>query len=192
MFCCQFSTNLHNKFNFFSPHTPITGFHPLYFECFYLEHFLCCFIKTSSSSRQQSCWNLISFMSRTNKEKTFQLHCSMPKNMTTEIVPNTLSEMKNEENSMKRFCKEIFPDIKKNINTPGWLDGRIILAPTNKEVDALNSVVQDWLSEAGVKLSSADTLENPEDNFRFNTEYLNTLKPNGFPSHLLILKPECL
>ena len=113
----------------------------------------------------------------------------LPKNMTTEIVPNTSTETKNEENSMKRFCKEIFPDIKKNINTPGWLDGRIILAPTNKEVDALNSVVQDWLSEAGVKLSSADTLENPEDNFRFNTEYLNTLKPNGFPSHLLILKP---
>ena len=31
---------------------------------------------------------------------------------------------------------------------------------------------------------SADTLENPEDAFRFNT-----LRPNGFPQHLLNLKP---
>ena len=38
-------------------------------------------------------------------------------------------------------------------------------------------------------MSSADTLENPTDAFRFNTEYLNTLKPNGFPQHILELKP---
>ena len=38
------------------------------------------------------------------------------------------------------------------------------------------------------KLSSADTLENPNDAFRFNTEYLNTLKPNGFPEHIITLK----
>jgi ATP-dependent DNA helicase PIF1 len=68
------------------------------------------------------------------------------------------------------------------------LEGRTILAPTNKEVDALNEVIQDWLPKAGVKLLSADTLENPEDSFRFNTEYLNTLKPNGFPQHILNLK----
>ena len=64
-----------------------------------------------------------------------------------------------------------------------------ILAPTNKEVGALNEVIQNWLPKAGVKLLSADTLENPQDAFRFNTEYLNTLKPNGFPQHILNLKP---
>ena len=90
---------------------------------------------------------------------------------------------------MKKFCLEIFPDIKNNINKIGWLDGRTILAPTNKEVDAINDMVQDWLSEVGIKLSSADTVENPEDAFRFNTEYLNTLRPNGFPPHTLKLKP---
>ena len=90
---------------------------------------------------------------------------------------------------MKRFCKEIFPDVKVNIKKPGWLDGRTILAPTNKEVDAINDMVQDWLSEAGTRLSSADTVENPEDAFRFNSEYLNTLRPNGFPPHVLNLKP---
>ena len=59
----------------------------------------------------------------------------------------------------------------------------------NKEVDSLNSVMQDWLSGKGIMLQSADTLENQEDSFRFNTEYLNTLRPNGFPQHILNLKP---
>ena len=112
----------------------------------------------------------------------------IPDNMVVEIVPNTKNESKNEENSMKKFCKEIFPDLKNNINRSGWLEGRTVLAPTNREVDAINDMVHDWLSEAGIKLSSADTVENPEDAFRFNTEYLNTLRPNGFPQHTLNLK----
>jgi hypothetical protein len=98
-------------------------------------------------------------------------------------------DTKNEENSMKNIWQEIFPDINAHIDTPGWLEGRTILAPTNKEVDYLYEVIQDWLPKSGVKLISADTLENPEDAFRFNSEYLNTLKPNGFPQHILNLKP---
>ena len=112
----------------------------------------------------------------------------IPNEMITEIIPNTKTESKNEELSMKKFCEEVFPDIKMKIDTPGWLEGRTILAPTNKEVDALNEVIQDWLPGAGTRLISADTLENPEDAFRFNSEYLNTLKPNGFPQHILNLK----
>ena len=50
-------------------------------------------------------------------------------------------------------------------------------------------VIQDMLSEKGMILQSAYSLENPEDCFRFNTEYLNTLKPNGFPQHILNVKP---
>ena len=90
---------------------------------------------------------------------------------------------------MKRFCQEVFPDLESNISKSGWLQGRTVLAPTNKEVDSLNAVIQEWLSGNGVMLQSADTLENREDSFRFNTEYLNTLRPNGFPQHILNLKP---
>ena len=49
--------------------------------------------------------------------------------------------------------------------------------------------MQGSLPRTGVKLSSADTLENPADAFRFHTEYLNTLKPNGFSQHMLDIKP---
>ena len=90
---------------------------------------------------------------------------------------------------MKKFCKVVFPDLMNNIHKPGWLEGRTILAPTNKEVDAINDMMQDFMPETGIKLSSADTLGNPEDAFRFNSEYLHTLRPNGFPQHMLNLKP---
>ena len=49
-------------------------------------------------------------------------------------------------------------------------------------------MMQQWVPGSLTKLSSADTLENPNDAFRFNTEYLNTLQPNGFPEHILTLK----
>ena len=90
---------------------------------------------------------------------------------------------------MKKFCKEIFPEIEQNISNPGWLEGRAILAPTNKEVDAINEMIMAWLPGDTTILSSADGLENPEDSFRFNIEYIHTLTPNGIPGHILTLKP---
>ena len=94
-----------------------------------------------------------------------------------------------EAQSTKKLGQLVFPDIKTNYNKPGWFEGRTILAPTNNEVDSINNMMQDSLPGTGVKLSSADTLENPANAFRFNTEYLNTLKPNGFPQHMLDIKP---
>ena len=92
--------------------------------------------------------------------------------MTTEIVANKPKEPWHEENSMKKFCRLIFPDIESKIQTPGWLEGRSILAPTNKEVDAINDIMKDRIPGDVLKLSSADTLQ-----------------PNGFPQHMLSLKP---
>ena len=109
--------------------------------------------------------------------------------MLTEIEPNTKEEPWREAQSMKKFSQLVFPDIKINYDRPGWFEGRTIMAPTNNEVDSINTMMQDSLPGTGVKLSSADTLENPADAFRFNTEYLNTLKPNGFPQHMLDIKP---
>ena len=114
---------------------------------------------------------------------------AIPLEMAAEIIPNTKEESWREAQSMNDFCKYVFPDLKKNYKTAGWFEGRAILAPTNKEVDSINELMQNSLPGDGVKLSSADTLENPVDAYRFNTEYLNTLKPNGFPQHVLDLKP---
>ena len=104
----------------------------------------------------------------------------IPEEMTTEIEPNTIEEPWRENQSMEKFCREIFPDLTTNINLPGWLEGRAILTPINKEVDTLNNRIQDWLPGDGLALTSADAVENADDAFCFNIEYLNTLQPNGF------------
>ena len=79
--------------------------------------------------------------------------------------------------------------ISKNIHQPGWLYGRLILVPTNKEVDAINDMIESLVPRTGTKLPSADVLEDYRDVMRFNTEYVNTVSLNGFPRHLLTLKP---
>jgi hypothetical protein len=114
---------------------------------------------------------------------------SIPEAMFFKIRPNTDAEKKAEEQSMKEFCKTVFPDLATNLTSQGWLDGRALLAPTNKEVDTINDLMETWVPGAPTRLSSADTLEDYQDVMRFNTEYLNTLCPNGFPRHIITLKP---
>ena len=114
---------------------------------------------------------------------------SIPEDMLYNIKPNTATNQKEEENSMKEFCRMIFPNVSINISNPGWLQGRSIIAPTNKEVDAINDIMEGWVPGTAIKLTSADTLEDYRDIMRFNMEYINTLCPNGFPRHLISLKP---
>jgi ATP-dependent DNA helicase PIF1 len=113
----------------------------------------------------------------------------LPVEMTTMIESNTEAEKWKEGKSMEEFCKMVFPNLETNINEHNWLEGRAILSPTNKEVDIINDLMESRMPGNGIRLSSADTLENPADAFRFNTEYLNTLNPNGFSRHILTLKP---
>lgn len=90
---------------------------------------------------------------------------------------------------MRDFCTKIFPNIETWINDRKWLEGRLILATTNKEVLLINEMVTGMLPGTGEVFRSADQLENNDDLLRFNVEYLNSLTPNGFPPHNLILKP---
>ena len=62
--------------------------------------------------------------------------------MFYDIKPNTATNQKQYEKCMREFYRIIFPDLKTNIHNPKWLDGRTILAPTNREVDALNDIMQ--------------------------------------------------
>ena len=90
---------------------------------------------------------------------------------------------------MEQFCDKIFPNLSVNIEEPNWIDGRAILAPTNKEVQMLNEMLSSKLPGASAVFRSADQLTNTENELRFNTEYLNSLMPSGFPPHSLDLKP---
>ena len=87
----------------------------------------------------------------------------IPEGMLTEIQPNTPTESWRERQSMEEFCRAVFPNLANNISSPGWLEGRAILTPTNKEVKTINDMMQDWLPGEGIPLNSADTVENPKD-----------------------------
>ena len=113
----------------------------------------------------------------------------VPKDHLFKINPNTKNNKENEHRSLEDFCEQIFPNLEENILDPTWLEGRAILAPTNKEVDEINDLMESRMPGISTKLSSADSLENYQDVMRFNIEYLNSLYPRGFPRHIISLKP---
>ena len=90
---------------------------------------------------------------------------------------------------MKDFCMKIFPNLEENVVDPSYLNGRSILAATNKEVSMLNDIVIDMMPGETSLLRSADELGHTEDLYRFSIEFLNSLSPTGFPPHSLRLKP---
>ena len=53
----------------------------------------------------------------------------------------------------------------------------------------INDLICDMIPGTNEVFRSVDELDNYEDVLRFNTEYLNALNPNGFPPHILNLKP---
>ena len=79
----------------------------------------------------------------------------------------TVIDKKDEEKSMARFCEEIFPDMKRNIADEKWLEGRAILAPTNLQVDKINSHIVDEMPGDLITLHSSDSLDNDKDAYRY-------------------------
>ena len=84
-----------------------------------------------------------------------------------------------EKKSMTEFCEEIFPDLNRNVGDEKWLEGRAVLAPTNREVDNINNMMTDKLSGQLITLHSSDGLDNDRDAAR-----LKGLAPKMF-LHLL-------
>ena len=100
----------------------------------------------------------------------------------------TLIDKDDEKKSMTEFCSEIFPSLDRNIGDETWLEGRAVLAPTNREVDKINQLMVDQMSGQIITLHSSDGLDNDRDAYRYNVEYINTLNPSGLPASRLTLK----
>ena len=108
--------------------------------------------------------------------------------VSTIIKKNSKDNPTSEGQAMREFIQKVFPSLATNIADPKWMEGRSILAATNKEVDMINNLMEEMIPGNTDKLAGADSLENPDDILRFNTEYLNSLVPTGFPVHTLRLK----
>ena len=58
----------------------------------------------------------------------------IPEVMSMNIEPNSPNNPTSEKDAMKKLADHVYPDLRRNFGKVGWLDGRAILAPTNKQV----------------------------------------------------------
>jgi hypothetical protein len=90
------------------------------------------------------------------------------------------------------LVKEIFGDKITDQNIES-MQNRVILAPTNLEVDEINSKILDLIGgEEKVYLSIDDISEDDKRKHRYVTDLLNSVNPNGFPKHELKLKKNAI
>ncbi|XP_015366987.1 PREDICTED: uncharacterized protein LOC107163887, partial [Diuraphis noxia] len=93
--------------------------------------------------------------------------------------------------SNEELIQHVFSDIAQQFNNHNWLGERAILATKNKNVDALNAIIQNFLPGQLVSYKSVDTIMNQDDVVNYPTiptEFLNSLELPGLPPHNLQLK----
>ena len=83
----------------------------------------------------------------------------------------------------------VFQNIYTNKQNYKCLNGRAILAFTNRQVKAINDIAMQKVGNLIVMLESVDKCTDTSDELRFNPEFLHTLTPKGFPPNTLMFKP---
>lgn len=84
----------------------------------------------------------------------------------------------------------VFPDVANNFENPAYFSSRCILAPTNDNIDEINSLLLNKIPGHPQVFLSADSLAENETHQQalYPQEFLNSLSPNGLPLHELKLK----
>ena len=113
----------------------------------------------------------------------------IPESMCMEIKERTVNSPNAVKDSMKSLADHVYPRLNSNFKKTGWMNGRAILAPTNREVDEINNLISETFPGSPIVLTSSDDLIDPNDFQRYNIEYLNSLSPTGLPVHRLFIKP---
>jgi ATP-dependent DNA helicase PIF1 len=84
----------------------------------------------------------------------------------------------------------VFPKLNENKTDSNYITLRAILSTKNDCVDRINmSMIKKFQGEERVCHSFDEVVDDPNNYYPF--EFLNTLTPNGLPSHVLKLKKNC-
>jgi len=83
------------------------------------------------------------------------------------------------------FIKWVFP------NPDNFDSSSAILSPWNDEVDTVNLLCLDRMMGTSIQLNSSDVLIDEKELFLYPVEFLNSLRPQGLPSHSIMLKLGC-
>lgn len=101
-----------------------------------------------------------------------------------------LIEYANEENSIQKLIKAIFPNLEKNAHSAEYMTNRAILTAKNDQVDRLNhELISMFPGDAKVFNSFDEAID--ETDKHYDVDFLNTLTPNGLPPNKLVLKRNC-
>jgi len=103
------------------------------------------------------------------------------------VVPE---DMLHKSNDPRDLVHDVFGDIKNDpaCRTPEHLQKRAILTSKNTDVDGINHIcIEGWPGNVFTSLSSDQTVEIDEASL-YPTEFLNSLRPQGMPSHCVQLK----
>ncbi|CAB3255838.1 unnamed protein product [Arctia plantaginis] len=90
--------------------------------------------------------------------------------------------------SKDELINNVFKDIISNYKNNEWLSERAILAAQNKDVDALNYIIQNKIIETMHSFKSIDCVINEDEATNYPIELLNSLDVPGLPPHNLRLK----
>ncbi|XP_003737355.1 ATP-dependent DNA helicase PIF6-like [Galendromus occidentalis] len=90
--------------------------------------------------------------------------------------------------SQEELIQNVFPNITENHRDHKWLSTRAVLAPTNNDVNTINSSILNEISGNEKTYTSIDIMLNQEEAVNHPIEFLNSLDIPGLPPHELTLK----
>eukprot|EP00919_Chromeraceae_sp_WS-2016_P050656 GHVR01120066.1.p1 GENE.GHVR01120066.1~~GHVR01120066.1.p1 ORF type:complete len:341 (-),score=21.51 GHVR01120066.1:188-1210(-) len=89
---------------------------------------------------------------------------------------------------LSELISRVYPDIVMNYQNIAWLSERAILAPKNEDVRTINKKLLNKIPGEIKVYTSIDTVPEIDKVILYPTEFLNSLKLSGMPSHILELK----
>ncbi|KAH1035115.1 hypothetical protein GYH30_055197, partial [Glycine max] len=97
------------------------------------------------------------------------------------------------DDPISAIVKSTFPDLDQHHNNPEFFKSKAILASTNETVERINDYVLSFIPGDHVEYLSSDSIDKSEtsENSYFQpitTEFLNSLKTSGLPTHCIKLK----
>jgi len=88
----------------------------------------------------------------------------------------------------KELIEHTFPNIKQDNIDMKEFSKRVIVAPTNKNVDNINDIATKLMHGEAHEILSSDKIIKDSQTAFFPTEFLNRINVSGLPPHKLILK----
>jgi ATP-dependent DNA helicase PIF1 len=90
--------------------------------------------------------------------------------------------------TQEQLINNVHPQVTSNIRDRNWLCERVVLAPQNIAVRAINQQLMPQLLGEERPYKLLVTVVEPEKATQYQTEFLNSLEPTGLPPHTLTFK----